>query len=144
MSFFPRNFNFFLGGAFTVLAPVALPLALLLVLEASLSASFGKSETQIYESRVSPDGTKAATLCLNMGGGAAGWCNRYVDVHSATETQVDIQRKVFRTDCQSDIDFVWENDAVLRISYEGDREISSLLQRKSSRDGAVRILYSGK
>lgn len=141
----PEHVRFFLAGAAVVLVPVAFLLLCYGALVVSLGTAFGSSgngETQAFSSKASPDGSRTATLFRNMGGGAAGWCYRFIDVHPTAESEVDTQKYVFRTNCQTDIDFVWENDAVLRITYNDDQIVSSLLQRKFSRDIAVRIIYS--
>jgi hypothetical protein len=142
----PEHVKFFLAGAATVLVPVSFLLLCFAALEVSLRYAFGGSggETEVFLVKPSPDGVRVATLSRNMGGGAAGWCFRFIDVQTAVENEVDTQKHVFRTNCQSDIEFAWENDAVLRITYEDDRTISSLLQRKFSRDGVVRVVYSGR
>ena len=142
----PRPLKFFLAGFAVPLFPLTLFLLFVGAVAATFTATFAGSESdiEVFVSRLSPNRTRAATLLRNMGGGAAGWCYRYIEIHPAEKPLVDTGNYIFRTNCQDDINFVWENDSVLRIAYVGDREISSMLQRKFSHDGAVQILYSGK
>lgn len=141
----PRHVKFFLAGAAMVLVPIVL-LFLLFSGLLSLGEMFRPSagDTLVYDVKNSPDGSKMAVFFRNMGGGAAGWCYRSIDVLPANSVTIQGKEYVFRFNCQADVALVWESNDVVRIYYSDDRTVSSLSQRKFSRDGSVRILYSGK
>ena len=92
-----------------------------------------------------PDGVKQAVLLDGMGGGAAGWCSRYVIVEPASETPPNPTtlakkrgRAVLAGDCSLRVALTWRGPAELLLRYTRT-EGSQVIQRHE-RSG-VRVSY---
>lgn len=104
-----------------------------------------KGEIQIEESLISPDRNYIATLWNEMGGGAAGWCFRYLSIggkNISSKTQIESDEKVFSLNCSSEVEFSWINNSQLQIKYKFVEKYEKIFFQKSNlENGEISIRY---
>ena len=90
------------------------------ILVGCLNLSSDTSSELIIESVVpSPKTSSVATSYLKMGGGAAGWCYKYVNLRKSDEP-FDANKTVFTTRCSSALEVEWTNENNLSINYSDE------------------------
>lgn len=146
-----KSFLYFLAGAFTVIAIIAVYVFGQLGLLSSmfLLVGSGGSEYRVIGSSSSPDGKYVATVYSKMGGGAAGWCSIRVTVNPENQP-FSIEREkqygkyvVSDVSCGSEVEARWEGDRSLLITYKGPSGESgiSVYKKPVDWDREVKIRY---
>ena len=107
--------------------------------------SCASGSSQIRSQHASPDGKHIAVSYVQMGGGAAGWCEQYVDVTDSQSTfDMNISatgyKYEFSISCSSNVTVQWlSNDSLLILYSLGSG--THLQQKATSDDQAVRLIY---
>lgn len=112
-----------------------------LAMEKMFASGFKGSGITITANAISPNQEYIATTYTNMGGGAAGWCDKTVNLRRRDEPFDYKKSYVFNTSCHSDVDVFWESETNLLIIYTTDGESVDLYQKIQSDDGRVKISY---
>jgi hypothetical protein len=110
-------------------------------IEKSFDSGFQGSDIIITANSISPDQEYIATTYTGMGGGAAGWCDKVVNVRKRDEPFDSKRNFVFSTSCGANIEISWKSDKNILIIYSTDDEGISLYQKMKSDDHAVEISY---
>lgn len=134
----------FLAGVFTALGIYGGLWMLGFLLEQTFDSGFKGHDISVVSTTIAPDQSYIATIYSDMGGGAAGWCYKGVDVRKTDQPFEDGKHRVFSTGCGTDVVVRWQSDKYLQVNYSPDRESISLFQKFWSEDKAVRIYYATK
>lgn len=130
----------FAFGIFSILAMIVLWLFVSTIVWDTDS----KGEIQIEERLFSPNKHYVATLGNEVGGGAAGWCFRYISVGEKNNSKVSVEsdERVFKLDCGSEVRLNWVADSQLNIKYRLVEKYSeTFFQKYSLENGEVEIKY---
>ena len=106
----------------------------------------GGNDYRVERELASPSRTYRAVLYTGMGGGAAGWCARFIAIARANapfspQAATESFAYVFSDRCSSsDITFEWATDNRLRVAYTIGEGIT-VTQRPHTKDGAVALEY---
>ncbi len=98
----------------------------------------------------SPDGKYSATFWLGMGGGAAGWCGKSINIHKKEETldlskiEENRRNRIFDVGCSSDVEINWEDANLLRVVFSIGKDATSATMNSQTEDGKVKISYEIK
>ena len=127
-----------------LLAGVVMLGAAVILISSGLSLGGSASaETDLRAETItpSPSGEYTAVVYTESGGGAAGWCYRYVTVFKSgaegPAAELKPEGSVFSSTCRNQLDLRWMDDRHLGVSYGGD----ALRQKGFSDDSAVLISY---
>jgi hypothetical protein len=105
------------------------------------------SDWQVISTLRSPNGDYDATIYTVSGGGAAGWCEQRMEIHSSNNPfNMERAKKeadfCFSASCGSKVEMYWEsNSPALQIKYTIGAEGISTYQRRMAPNLPVRIDY---
>lgn len=103
----------------------------------------GGRDVDVASSEISPDGVYRASIIVESGGGAAGWCYIYVSI-DRSENSADASKGeyYFCTSCHQKVAIKWLADRTLEVRSDGLGGPSEALTRKDvSRDGQIHLQY---
>lgn len=79
----------------------------------------GGSEYKVIKATTSPANNYMATSYVVMGGGAAGWCYKQVNLRKLNQP-FDADKNVFTTRCNSELEVKWMDEDNLSIGYSDE------------------------
>lgn len=114
-------------------------------------AGEGKGEFEVIKNADSPDGKYTAIFWSGMGGGAAGWCEKSINVYKKEEIfdmskrEENRKTKVFDVRCSgsSDVDMNWESANHLQIAFSVAGGTGVSMEDKTA-NGDVKVSYKIK
>src|SRR5437868_6489513 len=136
-----KSLSYFLAGFLCFVALYSFLWLISFAMEKMFEGGFKGSDITIIANATSPNQEYIATTYTDMGGGAAGWCGKIVNLSKRDEPFDFKKSYIFSTSCHSDVDVFWESDMNLLIIYTTDGESVSLYQKTQSDDGKVKISY---
>jgi hypothetical protein len=81
----------------------------------ALNIGRGSNHYYVKNSTLSPAKNYVATSYVEMGGGAAGWCSKLVQINNANEPIV-VDKEIFRTRCSNELEVQWLDENNLNIA----------------------------
>ncbi|HBB96942.1 MAG TPA: hypothetical protein DC054_16310 [Blastocatellia bacterium] len=139
-----KHIRCFVAGVLSFLVVYGCLWLLGFLLEKSFDSAFKGNDIVMVSDTPSPNHGLIATTYINMGGGAAGWCYKEVNLRKNSEAFDAKKGQLFSTDCQTDVAVTWQGDDTAIIKYSTDGISASLTQKSLSDNKAVRVLYQTK
>jgi hypothetical protein len=90
----------------------------------ALNIGRGGNHYYLENSTLSPAKNYVATSYVEMGGGAAGWCYKLVQINKVNEPFV-VDKEIFRTGCSNKLEVQWLDENNLNIADSDKPTIES-------------------